>query len=169
VAFDIKVAPTRPTPNLLANPSFESGSGGLPTSWASGAFQSSAVFGLASGIAKSGTHSASIAAATPNDAMWSQSVSGLTPGHGYALCGWLKGRNVATTPAAGVGANVSVVGGFVLSQGRSGTFDWAESCVMFKAEATSSQVACRLGFYGSTVTGKVWCDDMLLTPLRSAF
>ena len=91
----------------------------------------------------------------------------LTPGKNYALCGWLQGKNIM--PKAAVGANVSVVGGFIGSQGRTGTFDWAESCVTFKPEATAIQVACRLGFYGSTVTGKLWCDDMSLTEIRSAF
>ena len=73
-------------------------------------------------------------------------------------------------PAQGsVGANVSVVGGFVASLGKTGTFDWTEFCVTFKPEEANLRVACRLGFFGSTVTGKLWCDDMTLVQLRSAF
>jgi len=58
LTFDIKVAPRSSTPNILANPSFESGSGGVPSSWKSSAFQATAVFGVDTGVAKGGTRSA---------------------------------------------------------------------------------------------------------------
>jgi M6 family metalloprotease-like protein len=169
LAFDIEIAPSGLPPNILTNPSFEKGSRGSPAAWESGAFRASAVFRLDTGIARSGLRGVSISAPTPNDAWWAQRVSGLTPGRSYAFCGWLRGKNIATGSDAAVGANVSVLGGFVSSAGRSGTFDWAESCVAFRPEASDVQLACRLGFYGSTVTGKMWCDDMSLTALRSAF
>ena len=132
LTFDIKVAPRNSTPNILANPSFESGSGGVPSSWKSSAFQATAVFGVDTGIAKSGTRSASISAPTPNDASWYQAVSGLAPGQSYELCGWLRGKDVTTTADAGVGANVSVIGGFVRSEARSGTFDWTNPASYLK-------------------------------------
>jgi hypothetical protein len=169
LAFDIEVAPKASQVNLLANPSFERGSGKRPEGWKSDAYQPSAVFRLEKGIAKSGMYSASIAATAPNDARWVQAASGLKPGRSYALCGWLRGKDIITGPAAVVGANVSVMNGYSRSWSKSGTFPWTESCAIFKAEAASVQVACRLGFYGSTVTGKLWCDDMSLTEIRSAF
>lgn len=169
LAFDIKVAPKDGLQsNLLANSSFEDGSGGLPDAWQSDSWQASAVFDWER-IAKDGASSVSISAPTPNDARWIQTVPGLTPGQSYALCGLLRGKNIATMPDATIGANISIMGGFVRSEGRSGTFDWSESCVIFKPEETSVLAACRLGFYGSTVTGKVWCDKMTFEPVSSAF
>lgn len=169
LTFDIEMAPRSPLSNILANSSFESSRGRSPNAWKSDAFQASAVFDLDTRIAKRGRHSVSISAMMPNDARWVQAVSGLTSGQSYALCGWLRGQNITTTREAAVGANISIIGGFSRSESRSGSFDWAESCVVFKPDVTDIQVACRLGFYGSTVTGKVWCDDMTLALLRSAF
>jgi hypothetical protein len=70
-----------------------------------------------------------------------------------------------------VAANVSVIGGFIGSQSLSGTFDWTKTCVDFIADQARTEVACRLGFYGSTAAGKVWCDDFTLERVRlhSAF
>ena len=120
-------------------------------------------------MARTGQRSAGISAPVVNDARWEQSLSNLTSGQSYALCGWLRGQDVATTSQAPVGANVSIIGGFVRSDARSGTFDWAELCVVFKPETTPVVVGCRIGFFGSTVTGRLWCDDLSLAPLRSAF
>jgi hypothetical protein len=167
LAFDIEIAPKSAPANLLANPSFERGSGALADNWSTQAYQPSAAFNLDKAIVRTGKRSASISASAPNDAWWEQAVSGLTTGKSYALCGWLRGKNIL--PKAAVGANVSVVGGFVASLGKTGTFDWTESCVTFKPEEANLRVACRLGFFGSTVTGKLWCDDMTLVQLRSAF
>ena len=61
------------------------------------------------------------------------------------------------------------MGGFVASESYSGTFDWTRTCVIFQAETSAVTAACRLGFYGSTVTGRLWCDDMSLAPLNGAF
>jgi hypothetical protein len=167
VVFDIKITAGGPTSNLLANPSFEAGSGGSAQGWATQAYQPSAVFGMDSGTVRTGKRSASISASAPNDAWWEQAVSGLSTEKNYALCGWLRGKSIM--PKAAAGANVSVVGGFVRSEGRTGTFGWSESCVTFKPEEADIRVACRQGFFGSTVTGRLWCDDMTLVELRSAF
>jgi hypothetical protein len=81
----------------------------------------------------------------------------------------VRGENIVTTPDAQTGANISILGGFVGSGSLSGTFDWTQACVRFAAEADTVQAACRLGFYGSTLTGKAWCDNLTLRPLESAF
>jgi hypothetical protein len=59
----------------------------------------------------------------------------------------------------------------VLSEAASGTFDWTTRCVDFIANTSPVDVACRLGFYGSTAKGKLWCDSFRLEHLRlrSAF
>jgi hypothetical protein len=61
------------------------------------------------------------------------------------------------------------MGGFVRSEGLQGTFDWTQRCVSFIAETPRVDVACRLGFYGSTISGKAWCDDFTLEHVRRAF
>jgi hypothetical protein len=171
LVFDIKVSPIKTTPanNLLTNPSFEQGANAYPDAWQPSAFDPSAIFTWETRQpVKEGRRSVSILAATPNDASWIQTVSGLNPEQRYELCGWIRGKNIVTGADALVGANISVIEGST-SKSLSGTFDWSQACVIFRPESTSAQLACRLGFYGSTVTGKVWCDDMTLVPLRSAF
>jgi hypothetical protein len=158
-----------PEANLLANPSFENGTGSSPDGWRTDAWDATATFGWERKKPADGRRSVSITASAPNDARWVQTVPDLAPGQSYALCGWLRGRNIVTAADATVGANVSVMGGFVRSESRSGTFNWAQSCVVFEPGETTLDVACRLGFYGSTVTGQLWCDAMSLMPVRRAF
>ena len=43
----------------------------------------------------------------------------------------------------------------MLSEAVSGTFDWTTRCVDFVANTSPLDVACRLGFYGSTAKGKL--------------
>lgn len=170
LVFQVQLAPqVQPATNLLANASFEQGQQDLVDAWASDAWQPTSVFSWDSRLARSGQRSVSISSATPNDARWVQTASGLIPGKSYQFCGWLRGENIQTGPDARVGANVSLLGGFVASESFSGTFDWKQACVTFRAESSSAALACRIGFYGSTVTGRLWCDDMRLEPLDSAF
>jgi hypothetical protein len=152
--------------NLLTNGSFESGPLGMPDRWNTGAWVSGGAFIWPSPIASTGERSALLEAPSPNDMWWSQQVGALMPGRSYMLCGSLKGEGIT---AGGGGGNVSVLGGWVASPGLVGTFHWTKSCVMFAADAPQLDVACRLGFYAGTVAGKLWCDDLSLEPLRSAF
>jgi hypothetical protein len=174
LAFDIEILPLGEPGepdgvNLLTNPSFEEGANSLPYAWTPDAYLPTAVFNWETQIAQQASRSVSISSDTPNDARWIQTISGLTPGETYELCGWLRGENIVTTPEAQTGANISIMGGFVGSGSLSGTFDWTQACVRFAAEADTVQAACRLGFYGSTLTGKVWCDNLTLRPVESAF
>jgi hypothetical protein len=171
LSFDVEVAPyamTEPL-NLLANHSFEQGTSASPDAWQTNAWVPTANFSWETRLAKDGRRSVGISAATPNDAGWSQTVSGLAPTKAYQFCGWVRGKDIVIGLDAPVGANVSVVGGFVRSESRSGTFGWEQACVIFRPETSDASLACRLGFYGSTVTGSMWCDDMTLVPLSSAF
>ena len=67
LAFDIEIAAKTSPPNALANPSFERGSGTLPSDWKSAAYQPSAVFKLEKGTAHTGDRSASVSASASND------------------------------------------------------------------------------------------------------
>jgi hypothetical protein len=167
--FNVQVAPYVQPKNLLANASFEEGQNGSPDTWTTNAWSAASVFSWDNRVARTGQHSVSITSASPDAAAWVQTASGLVPGQAYQFCGWLRGENIAAVPGAQVGANVSVLGGFVQSESLSGTFDWKQACVIFRPDTSSTTLACRMGFYGSTATGKMWCDDMTLEPLKSAF
>jgi hypothetical protein len=167
ISFDIIMSGMQPSPNLLVNASFESGAG-LPDGWARDSYiWAPTAFVWPSPVARTGQTSAHLNASFDNDARWIQTVSTLVPGQPYQLCGWLKGENIAGSGTTG--ANVSLMGGFVGSVSLQGTFDWTESCVIFTAQASRADVACRLGFYGSTVSGRLWCDDLTLVRIRKAF
>ena len=166
--FDLTVLPLQPPTNLLTNASFESGEGDTPSFWASGAsLDATQGFIWPGTAAVKGVSSAQIASPLPDDKHWRQSVNTVV-GEPYKLCGWLKGERIT---GGSVGANVSVLGGYVRTHVRMGTFDWSQSCTTFSAAASRVDVACRLGFYGDMAAGTMWCDDMTLEPFRprSAF
>lgn len=175
ISFEVKVLPPLAGAlgnlvlrNRLQNASFEQG-GAVPTSWSPDAFLPTSLFARERNVANRGRYSASITSPTPNDARWVQTVSGLIPGQAYEFCGQLRGRDIEVNPGAQVGGNVAVMGGFTRSQSLAGNFDWTPACVVHQPVTDTDTFACRLGFYGSTVTGRLWCDRMTLFPLRSAF
>ena len=171
IGFNVQVAPLPPSDglNVFDNFSFEQGQDALPDAWGTDAWLQTSAFSWDRRVSRTGSRSASITSASPNDARWIQTVSNLDTAKTYQLCGWIRGENIATDADAPVGANISVLGGFIRSESVSGTFDWQRACVTFHPEASTATLTCRLGFFGSVVTGKMWCDDMTLEPLNSAF
>jgi hypothetical protein len=169
IGFNAQVAPYVQPNNLLINASFEQGQNGAADAWSATAWVAGSVFSWDNRVQRKGRRSMGIASASPNDAAWTQTASNLVAGQAYQLCGWVRGENIATTSDAQVGANISVLGGFIQSESLSGTFDWTQACVTFRPDSSSATLACRIGFYGSMVSGKLWCDDMTLEPLKSAF
>ena len=169
LAFDIIISDaSAPAENLLSNPSFETGQAGRPDAWGTGAWASTGTFVWPGGAAVHGDRSARLETSSPDDMWWGQTVNGLVPGQSYLLCGWMKGEAIQGTNGA-IGGNVSLLGSFERSEGLWGTFDWTNSCMKFVAENPTVGVACRLGFYGSTVTGRLWCDGLVLERMRRAF
>ena len=169
IVFDIVMAaPNQPGANLLSNASFEIGRSGSPDGWSRGSFAAMPnAFVWPSPVAVTGTSSIHLDVPWDNDVWWSQRVTGLVPGEPYELCGWLKGEGIAGNGATG--ANVSVLGGWIGAGGFVGTFDWTRACVIFTAEAPEADIACRLGFYANTISGKAWCDDLTLVRMRNPF
>ncbi|MGC4088168.1 MAG: hypothetical protein QM756_09760 [Polyangiaceae bacterium] len=158
-----------PGPNLLSDPSLEQGSGGAPTGWSTTAWQSSTTFAWDSSVKHTGSRSVSINSPSGNDAEWRRSASGLTVGKPYLLCGWIKGENIAPDQGSDTGGTVAFTETWQHVLGGFGTFDWRQVCVPYQAQATSALVACRLGYWSNTATGKLWCDDFSLELLTSTF
>lgn len=170
IGFHIQTAETpSPINNLLLNPSFETAQAGDPQAWAREAWQPTSDLAWDATVSRTGQSSASITSTSPNDSRWLQTVTNLIPGQAYQFCGWVRGENISTGADAPVGANLSLMGQDGRSEDLTGTFDWKQLCVTFRAQQSSATLACRMGFYGSTVTGKMWCDDMTVERLRSAF
>jgi hypothetical protein len=153
--------------NLIINPGFEDGR--VP--WTTRAFASDpavVTFDWTS-PGRSSAHSVRIdAPRQPNDADWRQHVFGLDTAKSYRVCGWVKGENIVPFEAGTVGGSIGVANTFTQSSGGLGTFDWTRHCVAFAPSESEADVGCRLGGFGNTVTGKLWCDDITLSALEPA-
>jgi hypothetical protein len=100
-----------------------------------------------------------------NDSRWIQTVRGLTPGVQYRLSGRIKGQKIVNVTGS-VGANLDLFGTGPHTIGIGGTFDWTEVSMNFMAPANGTVViGCRLGYFGSTTTGKAWFDNIRVDPL----
>jgi M6 family metalloprotease-like protein len=165
IAFDITMAPHQ-SPGLLANASFEYGDTS-PDSWATGGYDSEpGAFVWSGSIAFTGSRSVQITSSIGTDRFWSQDVSALITGRKYLLCGWLRGEGISSN--GGGGATISLMWSSIRTEIRDGTFDWTPGCVTFTASASSATVACQLGS-ASFAAGTLWCDDLSLRGVRSAF
>jgi M6 family metalloprotease-like protein len=155
-------------PVALANATLETGT----SPWMQDAFMpSGAVFDWAS-IGHASAHSLSVSSPTiPNDARWRLPVQGLVAGQSYFACAWLKGQDIVPYEPLNVGANLTVVNGDAWSYagGSVGSYDWTKYCVVFSPTAPPNvEIACRLGNFGSTVTGQAWCDDFTMSVVHPA-
>jgi hypothetical protein len=177
IQFDLDLLPQDESAgNLLTNPSFETGIDGEPTGWTAVSWEES--LALATWDEKNvldGDKSIAIENTGSNDTSWQQVVEGLTVGRFYILCGWLKGENIEGSEGS-IGANLSLIWtdseedtGASVSKSRFGTFDFCKECVAIQAESDIVDVHCRLGHWGSIVIGKMWCDDLSLIEIKSAF
>lgn len=166
--FDVTVSGATPSGNLLPNGSVEQGTA-TPTGWTNSAWNSNSSFNWVSGVSTSGSRSISIVSNGQNDARWSQDLNNLVVGNTYVACGQLRGQNVVTGPDASVGANVFAGNGWSHSSSLSGSFDWTKGCVTFTADATTMPIGCRLGYFGSIVSGSIWCDDLAVYDVLKAF
>ncbi|MGE5605902.1 MAG: glycosyltransferase 87 family protein, partial [Bacteroidota bacterium] len=77
----------------------------------------------------------------------------------YRFSGWVATEGV---PEGQYGANLCVMGGFVRSEGVNATTDWRPLELVFRTYPGQKEVTLgvRLGFYGSTNTGKVYFDGL---------
>jgi hypothetical protein len=164
IAIDVTVLPAGPgsAPNRIANPDVESGTSG----WRTGGWHPElATFTWASTGANGSAHSLAVGSTVENDVEWATEASGLVPGRAHYLCGFLRGEDVI----GGRGATLSLSGTHVHTADLHGTFDWVRRCRMIVPAATAVDVACRLGGFGFTTSGRMGCDDVSLFTLDSAF
>ncbi len=168
--FDAVVqSPTMPGSNLLSDPSVEQGSGATPSGWTTSAWNSTSTLKWESSVKRTGSRSLSIDSPSENDAEWRRSATGLTVGKPYLLCGWLKGQAILPSGGSDTGGTVAFTETWLHALGGFGTFDWQQACVPYQAEQTSALVACRLGYWSNTASGKLWCDDFSLELLTPTF
>jgi hypothetical protein len=155
----------RATTTLIGNSSFEFGIGNRPIGWQADVFDpANAVLNWEDQTqGRNSTTCVSVRNTGANDARWIQEISGLVPNATYRMSGWIRGENINLNGGT-VGANISIMGLSNHSPRQlAGTFPWTQVEFTFTAPANGTvQVACRLGFYGSTVTGKAWFDDVSL-------
>ncbi|MFO0695949.1 MAG: hypothetical protein U0230_20470 [Polyangiales bacterium] len=164
LAFDLTILSSGmgSASNLVTNPDVESDASGWSTSaW----MPAAASFAWTPSGANGSSHGLSIEAATENDAQWSTPVTGLVPNASSYVCGFLEGENVT----GGAGATLSLSGTFVSTPGLYGTFPWTRRCMIVQSTSSSVDVACRLGGFGATTSGRMTCDQVSLFPLESAF
>ncbi len=150
----------------LQNAAFEDGTE-TPVSWTEDKWNSENSVMSLENAGRSGK-CVSIENTAENDARWIQQIEGLTPGTVYKFSGWIKGNSISDNGASG--ANICLMGGWESSSDffkGTGTFDWTRVEFTFTAPQSGNvTVGARLGFYGSTVTGEAWFDDLDIVPVQ---
>jgi len=153
---------TTPPPGGVINGDFEDGSGELPDYWTKDAWQladANFTWETNTGMGASKCVSIFIDPPLDNDAWWKTTVENLEPGNWYNVRGYIKGENITGST---VGANLSLIGTWDRSEGKVGTFDWQQAIFSFRAETSSAEIGARMGYWGSTVSGKAWFDNITL-------
>ena len=93
---------------------------------------------------------------TLNDVALMQDIQ-LEGGHIYSLNAWIKTENVVGDR----GANICLFGTWQSSDPLIGTDGWKKVSLVFIAPETGKvTIACRLGFWGGTASGKAWFDNL---------
>jgi hypothetical protein len=147
---------------IVANGGFEEGTG-TPFSWSQEAWiLERSVFRWEEDNPACGSKCISITNVEENDARWIQTIR-VVPGEIYILSGRIKGENIRGNE---LGANLFAGDGFnhTESKDSTGTFDWKTVSLTFIGPQSGEVViGCRLGYFGSTVTGTAYFDDILVT------
>ncbi|MES2663750.1 MAG: phospholipid carrier-dependent glycosyltransferase [Pseudomonadota bacterium] len=109
-------------------------------------------------VFKDGTRSFYLEVSNSDDTRIQQTIK-VKPNTWYAFSAWIKTEDVGTNQ---VGAHISVMGSVEHSPDIRGTQDWQKIQVYGKTAYDQLELdfAARLGFYGSTNSGKVWFDGL---------
>lgn len=160
-------SPAPPAPSLR-NPGFEEQLAG----WTEGGWrlgEQRVRFSADPDVHRGGAFSAKLQHLQPNDSYLSQQVA-VQPRTLYKISGWLKTDPLEFAEDGRIGANLSILDTRIVSTGVAGGQDWQyrELWVQTSQEATVIAVACRLGYWGSTVRGTAWCDDVAVEAAGEA-
>ena len=153
-----------PLPNLLSNPSFETGtgeSGGstTPRAWRTRTWGGNAEFSWAT-TARNGGRSVKIASSEGVDANWVQTAS-VEPNTDYTYSAYVKTENLDKGDGYGAFINVQELGQDSISDTviESGTNDWTKLETSFNSgDNDQLEFNVSLGGWGQS-TGTVWFDD----------
>jgi len=147
--------------NLLPNPSFEKVQTSGVQGWTSRAWAGEAnAQWCVSSPGRTGKHCISIGSTKGADAAWTTTVS-VNLHAWYRLSGWIKTRDVRG--AVGALLNIQNMQA-VKTTAVSVTRDWTQVSTVFQAEATTLEINCLFGGWGSS-TGQAWYDDVTLEPV----
>jgi hypothetical protein len=155
--------------NLVANAGFERDYWDYVAMWNYEAYDyrdEAVIFKVLSNEGHSGNRCMAIANLLPNDAKVIQWVK-VEPNSYYKLSGWVKG--VALDETQPIGANISVLGLLTIppkDYKNTGT-TWQYLELFGKTGPRQNEIAivCRLGFYGSLLTGTAYFDDINLVKV----
>ena len=154
---------SRPSANLLPNPSFEEKTAGGVAGWKSRAWRGkeNARWSVES-PGRTGKRCLSIGSEKGADAAWTTTVT-VTPNTFYRLSGWIKTQDVR----GAVGALLNIQNmQHVRTDAVSGTRDWTRVSTVFQSEAvTELEINCLFGGWG-TSTGRAWYDDVALEQIE---
>lgn len=89
----------------------------------------------------------------------------LLPGEQYILQGWIRGEGILHHEGEQVGPNLSIYDtySYVAEPGRNSSWTFVEMTFQYEE---GMQLACRLGHYGGTATGKAYFDDLQILQLE---
>lgn len=156
--------PTSAKPaNLLKNSDFESVENLQPKHWQLDYWLPGASVGVTQSKVYDGKYALVLQSDIENDCRMIQTVK-VKGNQVYRFSGWVATEGV---PEGQYGANLCVMGGFVRSEGVNATTDWRPLELVFRTYPGQKEVTLgvRLGFYGSTNTGKVYFDGLKLEPV----
>jgi len=170
MGFDVNVFdvgfPPGSNPDPIPNGDFEAGCGDQPELWTADSYSmENALMTWEANVGVGGSHCIRIENTSPNDSRYIQTVNGLKAGMAYKISGLLKVLSIDMSGSS-IGASISLLGyddwsTWIHSEPiNSVTSDWRYVELTFVADSESIVIACRLGHFGSTVTGVVLCDDL---------
>jgi hypothetical protein len=147
----------------LTNGNFENGFGNFPDGWTTESWANRTRFQWEDSAGIGGSLCVSITIEqNHDDARWIQDIR-LAPETNYKLTGWIKGENIVLKEG-NVGANLCIMGTWTHTPSLSGTFNWTKMEVEFTTPSDGEvRIGCRLGYWGSTVEGKAWFDDISIS------
>jgi dolichyl-phosphate-mannose-protein mannosyltransferase len=163
------VSPLFAAENNVKNPSFENGSGGMPSDWQTKGYITNpgvTDFRQEAGLAHSGKSYVTIVNNTENDAKFSQDVP-VMENRMYKISCWIKTENVGTKNK---GANIGIEGKMETSpeiKGTNGKWEYVEMYAKVGQAINSIRIIAGIGGYGSMNTGKASFDDVAVEEVTA--